>query len=101
MLRSATGTTVVGSVAVWLVGWGWVTGPVTVAVLVTPGAALGPTATVRVMVEVFFFNDPAASEIYTLSLPVALPISVPVPDTKLRPAGRVSVTVRPPDGDGP
>src|SRR2546428_123252 len=37
----------------------------------------------------FFFNDPAATEIYTLSLHVALPIFSPAL------VGRVSVTVTP------
>src|SRR3989442_1739312 len=47
-----------------------------------------PLLMVRVQVAVFFFNDTATTEIYTLSLHDALPILMLVKTTGLAPSGR-------------
>src|SRR6266851_3271708 len=101
MLTSAVGFTVVGSLEVLLARLGSGAVPLTVAVLVTDGAAAAPTPTVRVMVELPPEARPAALVQLTI-WPLALHVHpLPVPETKLRPAGRVSPTVSVPDGDGP
>src|SRR5437899_12250365 len=55
-------------------------------------------------VLVFFFNDPATTEIYTLSLHDALPISLPPPrrpawHRRARPAGRARLGAAAAPGD--
>src|SRR5205814_360464 len=90
-----------GSELVLLVPSGSVTLPDTVALLVTEGAAAGPTATVRVMADVAPLARPAAF-VQVTAWPTALQLHpVPVPDTKVSPAGSVSVTVRAPESEGP
>lgn len=89
---SAVGITVVGSLALLLPGVGSVVVLETVAVLVTVVAA-APTATVKLIVEL----APEAKELEFVQVtvcPEAEQIQfVPVPDTKVKPVGKVSVTV--------
>ncbi len=87
-------TTVVGSVAELLAGARSTLALDTCAVLATDGIAAAPTATVRVMSG----NDCPGSRnggcVQVTSCPAAVQLQpVPVPDTKLSPAGSVSVTV--------
>ena len=93
MLRSADGITVVGSFAVLLLELGSGVVLVTVAVLVTLAAVFAPTLTVKVIAEL----APEASPLVLVQVtvcPEAVQLQpVPVPDTKLMPVGRVSVTV--------
>jgi hypothetical protein len=101
MLRSSTGFTVVGSELVLLAGLESVTGLDTVAVLVTDGAAVAPTPTVKVIV----LDPPDASPlaaVHVTTWPDAEHDQpAPVPETNDSPAGSVSLTVMTPDGDGP
>src|SRR5438046_7187517 len=48
---------------------------------------LSPAAGTFSSFSLFFFNDPATTEIYTLSLHDALPISAPMPAIHRQPAG--------------
>src|SRR5689334_20859846 len=81
------------SVAVAVSGFGSGTAPETVAVSVTVGPAAGSTATVSVMVD----EAPAISAaafVQVTAWPAAAQLQpAPTPETKLRPAGSVSVTV--------
>ncbi len=91
--RSGASTTV-GSVATSLAGFVSRLALLTVAVLVTPGAAAAPTWTVSVRSGSV---APAASGggcVQVTSCAAAAQVqSVPLPETNVSPAGRVSVTV--------
>ena len=94
MLRSADGITVVGaSVKVLLLESGSGVVLETLAVLVTVAAVFAPTPTVKVIVE--FVPDASPSVLVQVTVcPEAVQVQpVPVPDTKLMPVGKVSVTV--------
>src|SRR5690242_17725667 len=89
----AVATSETTSVAVSLAAFGSGTEPVTVAESVTVGPAAGSTATVRVMVD----DAPAIIAVAFVQVtvwPAAAQLQpTPAPETRLRPAGSVSVTV--------
>ena len=91
--RSALGLTIVGSLAVLLPGVESLVVLEALAVLVTVGAAWGLTATVKLIVEV----APDAKGLGLVQVTVCPDAEqlqfVPVPETKLSPVGKASVTV--------
>src|SRR5258706_353184 len=96
MPTSATGVTpvITGGVRL-LVEFGSLVGELILAALVSEPLAGAVTTTVRLLIWPLFFNDTANTDIYPLSLPVALPIS------KVTDAGKVSVTTTLLATDGP